>query len=123
MRTRHASMAVSRFMAALCAIIALSGNAAATCGEIPSESDASRGKWFCDTGSGTVIVFVHGLFSNSREAWLQISATPPEQRHYWPSLVLEDPELEDPEEDDVITDISGVHATGVPVYPASEVAS
>jgi hypothetical protein len=44
--------------------------------------------WYLDRGTDEVIVFVHGIFSDSRSCW----ACDPEPDHhrYWPELVARD---------------------------------
>jgi pimeloyl-ACP methyl ester carboxylesterase len=51
--------------------------------------------WYCDTGSDTVVVFVHGLNSDSRRTWLRSEAGLSGEA-YWPRIVLGDPEFEQP---------------------------
>lgn len=49
--------------------------------------------WYHPTGSPTVFVFVHGIFSDSRTCWLY---TTPEGRDvYWPELIKSDARFED----------------------------
>jgi pimeloyl-ACP methyl ester carboxylesterase len=51
-----------------------------------------QGGWYRQPLSDTVIVFVHGILSDSREAWL--TAEPPCQ--FWPALVAQDPNVGSP---------------------------
>ena len=43
--------------------------------------------------AGTVVVFIHGIFSNSRSCWL---AEGPRRRVFWPDLIRVDPRMETP---------------------------
>jgi pimeloyl-ACP methyl ester carboxylesterase len=52
--------------------------------------------WYCYAASDTVIVFVHGLFSNSRDAWLRQDADPKAPAKFWPQIAVDDKRLEKP---------------------------
>ena len=43
--------------------------------------------WFLDRRTETVIVFVHGILSDSRGCWLHIDARDPSQNRYWPAII------------------------------------
>jgi hypothetical protein len=49
--------------------------------------------WFCENGSDTAIVFVHGLHSDSLAAWKSLPNKEDEKSTYWPGLVVSDPNL------------------------------
>src|SRR3989337_48550 len=49
--------------------------------------------WYARGGHPTVIVFVHGIFSNSRSCWLTTASAKP---IFWPDLILSDPRVPDP---------------------------
>lgn len=66
-----------------------------SCADVRLPDDVTNNTWFCDNNSDTVVVFVHGLNSSSRTAWLrEKSQTTGEV--YWPKLVLEDRNLDRP---------------------------
>lgn len=50
--------------------------------------------WYCDTDSDTVIIFVHGVLSDSHGAWSNTPDGPKET--YWPEIVRTDPHFGDP---------------------------
>lgn len=54
--------------------------------EEPQAVTGENNTWHESSESDTVIVFVHGIFSNSRSAWLNT-----DHNVYWPDLVLDDP--------------------------------
>ena len=49
--------------------------------------------WYCENGSDTAVVFVHGLNSDSRKTWLRSEGV---KTAFWPGVVLSDRELELP---------------------------
>jgi hypothetical protein len=49
--------------------------------------------WYCRNASSSVVVFVHGILSESRGCWLSNSG---EHTIYWPRLVTEDERLQHP---------------------------
>jgi predicted ATPase/Tfp pilus assembly protein PilF len=51
--------------------------------------------WYVQNDADTVIVFVHGIFSNSRTCWLWTSARP-EDNVFWPDLIRNDPRFGHP---------------------------
>ena len=57
-----------------------------------AEVEAGNNSWYKLNTSDTVIVFVHGIFSNSKECWTTTDATP----KYWPQLLSEDRRFENP---------------------------
>ena len=58
--------------------------------------DEENNVWYESNDSQTAIVFVHGIFSDSRNAWSYIHATDSSKSQYWPDLVLEDTTFERP---------------------------
>ncbi|MBM3753747.1 MAG: hypothetical protein FJW38_07180 [Acidobacteria bacterium] len=52
---------------------------------------AENNIWYLRRDSDTVIVFVHGIFSDSRACWL----TEDGEGEYWPSLVSRDPRFDE----------------------------
>jgi hypothetical protein len=52
--------------------------------------------WFHYNQSRAVIVFVHGIFSDSRGCWLHDDAGYPPRTVYWPALVRSDPRFGNP---------------------------
>lgn len=70
---------------------------AASCDDVELPAEGSKTSWYCDTGSDTVVVFVHGFNSNNRTAWLRPDAKSKRGYAYWPQLVLDDDALERPE--------------------------
>ncbi len=52
--------------------------------------------WYEKNGSDTVLVFVHGFLSDSRQAWTYIDSKNRMKSAYWPELIKNDPRLEDP---------------------------
>lgn len=59
-------------------------------------ADVGNASWYEKTGSPTVIIFVHGLFSDSRSCWTAVSESADGESVYWPALVVSDPRLESP---------------------------
>src|SRR6185295_5148913 len=45
--------------------------------------------WYVRNSSDTVVIFVHGVFSDSRSAWLYVDKDP-SKHAYWPQLVVSD---------------------------------
>ena len=56
---------------------------------------AKNNVWYDASNSETVIIFVHGLLSDSRGCWL-FSDKKQNNVVYWPQLVLEDQRLRHP---------------------------
>jgi hypothetical protein len=52
--------------------------------------------WYSYNSSDTVIVFVHGIFGDSRGTWLYVDEKVPDKSAYWPELVNSDDRLEKP---------------------------
>jgi pimeloyl-ACP methyl ester carboxylesterase len=52
--------------------------------------------WYEHNSANTVVIFVHGIFSDSRSCWLAIDPKDPQHDHYWPQLVLEDTRFQRP---------------------------
>ncbi len=50
--------------------------------------------WFHDTDSDAVLVFVHGVMSDSRSAWLHDDPNDPTMNRYWPKLIRLDDRFE-----------------------------
>ncbi|MGE0085846.1 MAG: TIR domain-containing protein [Desulfococcaceae bacterium] len=57
-------------------------------GKLPPEGENNL--WYEYNDSNTVIVFVHGILSDSRGCWLYQDKTNPENSKYWPEMILED---------------------------------
>ena len=53
-------------------------------------------RWYLCTDSGTVFVFVHGLFAESRTCWLYQSRHAQRPDVFWPDLVTKDPRFGNP---------------------------
>jgi hypothetical protein len=51
--------------------------------------------WFLDRATQSVIVFVHGIFSDSRECWSDLDDKEPTKNRYWPALIESDPRFAD----------------------------
>lgn len=51
--------------------------------------------WFRYTESDSVLVFMHGVLSDSRNCWLYESKSHPESNCYWPGLIESDPKFKD----------------------------
>ena len=60
---------------------------------LPIPPDRNNNFWYAYNDSDTVIVFVHGIFSNSRSCWLHTEPGPPV---FWPDLIRIDPRFEAP---------------------------
>lgn len=50
--------------------------------------------WYHATDSDTVFVFVHGLLSDSRDAWFYKNEDDPTKSTYWPRLIRDDPKFD-----------------------------
>ena len=48
--------------------------------------------WYANNASDTVIVFIHGIFSDSRDSWKYVS----KDDQYWPEIVSYDDRLKKP---------------------------
>lgn len=46
--------------------------------------------WYCCNESDTVIVFVHGIFSDSRSCWMYEDKYNSANNKYWPEMIIED---------------------------------
>ena len=49
--------------------------------------------YYYNADTDTVLVFVHGVFSDSRSSWLFGSEKSPETAEYWPELIGRDPRI------------------------------
>ena len=58
-------------------------------------SDIRNNTWYRFTNSDTVFVFVHGLLSDSRGAWLHEVKKDPSKNAYWPKLICDDKNFDD----------------------------
>ena len=58
------------------------------CKQLPASG--SNNTWYLYNRSDTVFVFVHGIFSDSRSAWLFTNPSNPNLSAYWPELVATD---------------------------------
>ena len=74
----------------LAIIVMIVSSASIACQDYIPNSNKNNA-WYCFTKSDTVIVFVHGLLSNSRSAWLYENKSGKDT--YWPSLVYNDDEI------------------------------
>ncbi len=54
----------------------------------------SNNLWFHDTDADAVLVFVHGVMSDSRSAWLHDDPKDPTMNRYWPKLIRLDDRFE-----------------------------
>src|SRR5688572_1268066 len=52
--------------------------------------------WYYYNDGDTAVVFVHGLFSDSRSCWLRPNEANPARSVYWPALVRGDPRFGNP---------------------------
>jgi hypothetical protein len=57
-------------------------------------ADIKNNTWFHAADSDTVFVFVHGLLSDSRGAWLHEARDDPSKNAYWPELIRTDPNFD-----------------------------
>jgi hypothetical protein len=49
--------------------------------------------WYLDRQTQSVIVFVHGIFSDSRDCWSHVDEKDPSKSRYWPALIESDSRL------------------------------
>lgn len=61
-----------------------------------SFKEAKNNTWYNNNDSDTVFVFVHGIFSNSRDCWTNENASNPAQDKFWPQILLEDKRFNNP---------------------------
>ena len=73
-------------------IFATAPTRAGTCDDAKIPAEGENNLWYCWNDSDTAVVFVHGLHSSSRTAWMG-EKTP---ASFWPKLVLTDPALKEP---------------------------
>ncbi len=86
-------MLLARFIFSLSALAVLATAAlACTPGPIPAKDQ--RNLWFCKNDGDTAIVFVHGLYSNARDAWLAEQPDETGKTAYWPQLAASDKRLD-----------------------------
>ena len=83
---------LARFIFGLSAL-ALLATAALACTPGPIPAKDQRNFWFCKNDGDTAIVFMHGLFSNAREAWLKEKSADTGQPVFWPQLATQDKRL------------------------------
>lgn len=62
---------------------------------LPTPNDQENNFWYVFNDSPTVIVFVHGIFSDSRGCWLFHNSETSE-RVFWPDLIYEDNRFDSP---------------------------
>src|SRR5262249_9770770 len=62
---------------------------------LPMPKDRTNNFWYVLNSSDTVVVFVHGIFSDSRGCWL-FEDRAPGHRVFWPDLVRTDERIGDP---------------------------
>jgi len=55
-----------------------------------SKIETGNGAWIKDTRSDTVVVFLHGIWSDAVSAWLTTSEAPSDPCFYWPDLLVGD---------------------------------
>jgi pimeloyl-ACP methyl ester carboxylesterase len=55
-------------------------------GNLTLPKPRENNRWYQDRGTDSALIFVHGIFSDSRSCWLREEATPV----YWPDLVFRD---------------------------------
>jgi len=68
-------------------------------GKIKEELNVPKEKvnniWYRLTDGNTVIVFVHGIFSDSNNCWFYKNKNDILKSQYWPNLLTQDPEFDD----------------------------
>ncbi|MBA2126230.1 hypothetical protein DLM45_08340 [Hyphomicrobium methylovorum] len=87
---------IDRFNLIIAAILAtlFTSTAALACDMSKLPTPEQKNIWYCHSSSDTTIVFVHGLFSNSREAWLREGAAPTDPpKAFWPQIAVDDKRL------------------------------
>jgi len=89
---RHILVALLSVLVCSFAAKAMAQNCDST--HIPPQSATKI--WHCANASDTVVVFVHGLHSSTRSAWLRQPQSTGGQQVYWPNLVLSDANLKQP---------------------------
>jgi hypothetical protein len=62
----------------------------------PLPESKQNNLWFHYNDSESVIVFLHGIFSDSQGCWLCKDKTNPARSIYWPALIKSDARLSDP---------------------------
>ncbi|MGA7327946.1 MAG: hypothetical protein WBX25_26540, partial [Rhodomicrobium sp.] len=67
-----------------------------TCDPTPPPPAAGKNVWHCANDSDTVVVFVHGLYSDNVAAWKSLASQDAGSGTYWPNLVLADNNLKQP---------------------------
>jgi hypothetical protein len=58
--------------------------------QIRLPQSGSNNFWYLDRKTDAVIVFVHGIFSDSRECWLHVDRQDPSKNRYWPAIIEAD---------------------------------
>ena len=61
--------------------------------DLPIPDGRDNNFWYVYNNSNTVVVFVHGIFSNSRTCWLHTGSG---LSVFWPDLIRADPRFEAP---------------------------
>lgn len=61
---------------------------------LPMPTGRANNFWYTSRNRDTVFVFVHGIFSDSRNCWLH--GKPGENGVFWPDLICQDSRLENP---------------------------
>ena len=59
-------------------------------------SDTRRNYWYLFNESKTVLIFIHGIFSNCKECWTYENPDDASDRVFWPDLIAEDLRLDAP---------------------------
>lgn len=66
-------------------------NRPSVCDKLPPISSQSSPYWYkINDTSDTVIVFIHGIFGNSRDTWLYTDQSSIDKSDYWPAIVFDD---------------------------------
>lgn len=86
---------LSRWIVALVLLFAFHSSASAACDPHYLPKGKANNEWYCANESDTVVVFVHGLHSDSLTAWKSLTEEGGKAT-YWPGLVLSDPSLKAP---------------------------
>ena len=75
------------------AVSAVGSASAADCLDAKPPEAGVNNVWYCLNTSDTAVVFVHGLHSDSRGAWMHQTKAGEDAENYWPHLVAKDQSL------------------------------